>query len=86
MREMPINKGLHQFHRSVARIWKLLRRVRHELLIIGSQVRALVRPPSLSRSNTLPLNAVTRVGLTANPARSTFRDFLGAEQPNTGKE
>jgi len=45
MREKPINKGLQQFHRSVARIWELLRRVHFELLIIGSQVRALVRPP-----------------------------------------
>src|SRR5712672_4865390 len=48
MREKPINKGLQQFHRSVARIWELLRRVHFELLIIGSQVRALVRPPSFS--------------------------------------
>ena len=46
MREKPINKGLQQFHRSVARIWELLRRVHFELLIIGSQVRALVRPPT----------------------------------------
>jgi hypothetical protein len=45
MREMPTNKGLHSFHRTVARIWKLPRKVHFELLIIGSQVRALVRPP-----------------------------------------
>ena len=50
MREVPINKVLPEFHRSLARIRKLLRRVRFELLISGSQVRALVRPPPLQFS------------------------------------
>jgi hypothetical protein len=46
---MPIKKELLESHRSVARIWKLQRRPIVELLISGSQVRALLRPPLQSQ-------------------------------------
>lgn len=45
MREMPINKGLLDHRRSASWIQKLQRSADFELLISGSQVRALVRPP-----------------------------------------
>ena len=45
MRRRPANKGLPKRHRGVARIRQLQRRAILQLLISGSQVRALVRPP-----------------------------------------
>jgi hypothetical protein len=48
-----MNKELPEFDRSFARIRKPQRRGHLELLIIGSQVRALVRPPPFQGLSSL---------------------------------
>jgi hypothetical protein len=46
MRQIPTNKELLKWRRTLACVWKPRRRAEFELLISGSKVRALVRPPS----------------------------------------